>query len=289
MKITETRENENNSRAPKRHVIPKAYRINRSSKKYTADQVRSCTRLLICGSCSKETLEKIARSLHIAFRGCLFGGFSMFNEEHLSGTWEAMVTFQKNKTELPCCGDIEKFLEHIGMNCSVDVMDDRVTHSVLACVHRLRKLTHSIGKFPIHLTVRLNEFKKNEEVEKENDMVYQLTGMTVTAKNMLRLVDANRTIRNLFHVQSSEIGTLRNRLVQLQRSLIQPGTEQVAQIRQQPEAPEGTGPVQTGSYSVFLRARDDIWRQVRVGQSINAAVVDVMEDTVRIRLERPSA
>lgn len=277
-----------------RHVIPKVYRINRSSKKYTTDQVRSCTRLLICGSCSKETLEKIARSLHIAFRGCLFGGFSMFNEEHLSGTWEAMVTFQKNKTELPCCGDIEKFLEHIGMNCSVDVMDDRVTHSVLACVHRLRKLTHSIGKFPIHLTVRLNEFKKNEEVEKENDMVYQLTGMTVTAKNMLRLVDANRTIRNLFHVQSSEIGTLRNRLVQLQRGHIQSDTEQVAQIRpQQPVAegtgPEGTGPVQPGSYSVFLRARDDIWRQVRVGQSINAVVVDVMEDTVRIRLERPSS
>lgn len=168
---------------PSRHVIPTQFKSVSLARRRCLSNSRVCSRVALYGTGSQGSVLRLMSALHSVLNCKFYGGFSR------PGVWEAILTFDKNRGERPYEEEIERCLDYYYGDGSVaiDVLDSKVTRNVIVFLHRLKGLSSRFGRFPVHLTERVRQYE-DELTEHEADIIVQdITGLEVTAENMMRL------------------------------------------------------------------------------------------------------
>jgi hypothetical protein len=142
-----------------------------------------------------------------------YGGFS---RERM---WEAIVTFDKNKCELPYETEIERMLEWLGVNFAVDTLDATITHNVLAFFYRIDSLSNRFGQPPNRLRSRLSEYHEEVVKNKNIESVERYTGMRVSPETVMQLYETVKHLKNELGGSHNHVRELMDSLQKTQASL----------------------------------------------------------------------
>lgn len=177
-------------------------------KRRVGGTARVCSRVALYGTGSMPAVQRLMSALHAVFNCRFYGGFSR------NGVWEALLSFDKNRSERPYEEEIEKCIGYFYKEGSValDVLDSTVTRPVVAFLHRLQRLTEKFGKFPAQLTDRVRQYDRDITSHEADGVVLDLTGMAVNAENMLRLHTELQQMSHLVHNYETQISQYRTEL-----------------------------------------------------------------------------
>ena len=149
-----------------RNRIPVQFKVGRR----VSVGLRSCTRVSFCCTGERTIVTNLMRFLDVVFNCSYFGGFSR------DGIWEAVVSFDKNKCELPYESDLESIMCYMGCNATLNVLDRTITTNVVACYYRITYLRDLFGRAPLYLQTRIREYHVLSEENKLKDSVETYTG-----------------------------------------------------------------------------------------------------------------
>lgn len=292
-----------------RKLIPKEIRVNKRDASYAKEDLKAVTRVALYGTGTKKNLERLNFAFSEMLDGTFFGGFSRWDDESMSGCWECLVTFQKQNAQLPCKAEIEKFMESIKISCSVDVLGDTITRSVIAFVDRISSFRITVGAFPSHMMTRILEYREERKAEIYNESVSRITGMEVNAENMLRLYHEVVGLREAVMKLGRSSSANRSLQAGLQMSGDSQGGQNAASNSttndagnaNSTESSSGTAnsgnntgaatnqprQIRGGIYNVYLATDHSAWMNARVGDPIQGRIRNISTGLVHIRIERP--
>lgn len=185
-----------------RHNVARRFKASRTE---TMGKL-PCVRVAIFGVGSVDDVCTIMNWFQAEFGCKYYGGFAR------DRIWEAIVTFDKNKCELPYEIEIERMLSWLGANFAVDTLDATITQNVLAFFYRIASLCDRFGQPPNRLRSRLSEYHQEVIKNKDNDSVERYTGLRVCPETVLKLYETVQDLQNEVVVSHKRVAELTDSL-----------------------------------------------------------------------------